>query len=41
MIANCDKLIVSSQTLFDKFKALNPSGIIRNGVDADHFFSER
>ena len=37
MIANCDKLIVSSQTLFDKFKALNPSGIIRNGVDADHF----
>ena len=37
MIANCDKLIVSSQTLFDKFKALNPSCIIRNGVDADHF----
>ena len=40
MIANCDKLIVSSQTLFDKFKALNPSGIIRNAVDADHFSSE-
>ena len=40
MIANCDKLIVSSQTLFDKFKALNPSGIIRNGVDADHFSSK-
>ena len=40
MIANCDKLIVSSQTLFDKFKASNPSGIIRNAVDADHFSSE-
>ena len=40
MIANCDKLIVSSQTLFDKFKASNPSCIIRNAVDADHFSSE-
>ena len=40
MLANCDKLIVSSQTLFDKFKASNPSGIIRNAVDADHFSSE-
>ena len=40
MIANCDRLIVSSQTLFDKFKASNPSGIIRNAVDADHFSSE-
>ena len=40
MVANCDKLIVSSQTLFDKFKASNPSGIIRNAVDADHFSSE-
>ena len=37
MIANCDKLIVSSQTLFDKFKASKPSSIIRNAVDADHF----
>ena len=40
MVANCDKLIVSSRTLFDKFKASNPSGIIRNAVDADHFSSE-
>ena len=40
MIANCDKLIVSSRTLLDKFKASNPSGIIRNAVDADHFSSE-
>ena len=40
MIANCDQLIVSSQTLFDKFKALNPSRIIRNAVDADHFSSK-
>ena len=39
MIANCDKLIVSSQTLFDKFKALRPSSIIRNAVDEDHFSS--
>jgi len=39
MIANCDKLVVSSQTLFDKFKDLRQSSIIRNAVDADHFLS--
>ena len=39
MIAKCDKLIVSSQTLFDKFKGIRQSSIIRNAVDADHFLS--
>ena len=40
MIANCDKFIVSSQALFDKFKASNSAVIIRNAVDAEHFASK-
>ena len=37
MIANCDALIVSSKTLYDKYKDINPPSLIRNAVDVEHF----
>ena len=40
MIANCDMLIVSSQTLFDKFKGIKLPRLIRNAADIDHFSSQ-
>jgi len=37
MIKKCDKLIVSSQYLYEKYKSLNTPTIIRNAAELAHF----
>ena len=40
MIANCDALIVSSKTLFEKHKDAKLPKLIRNGTGIKHFYSK-
>ena len=37
MLKGCDKLVVSSQYLFDKYREFKAPALIRNGGDIDHF----
>ena len=37
MLLKCDKLVVSSQYLFDKYKHLQMPALIRNAAELDHF----
>ena len=40
MIANCDALVVSSETLFNAYKDIKSPTLIRNAADMEHFSSE-
>ena len=40
LLSNCDKLIVSSQYLFDKYKGLKAPRLIRNATELTPFFAD-
>ena len=41
MLQKCDKLVVSSQYLFDKYKHFQTPVLIRNAAELNHFYSTR